>query len=69
MSTGQSNIDTDCDERGVAYQRLGKLIVATDDRQCAALRALLEQGRRNGVDDLQWLDAAQARAFEPALSR
>jgi L-2-hydroxyglutarate oxidase LhgO len=65
---GKQRLYAFCDARGVDYQRLGKLIVATDDNQCAALRALLEQGRRNGVDDLQWLDAAQARALEPALS-
>ena len=65
---GRQRLYAFCDARGVDYQRLGKLVVATDDNQCAALRALLEQGRRNGVDDLQWLDAAQARALEPALS-
>jgi L-2-hydroxyglutarate oxidase LhgO len=38
---------------GVSYQRLGKLIVATDESQRAAPQRLLEQGRHNGVDDLQ----------------
>jgi L-2-hydroxyglutarate oxidase LhgO len=65
---GRQRLYAYCDERGVSYQRLGKLIVATDESQCSALRSLLEQGRRNGVDDLQWLQADQARALEPALS-
>ena len=65
---GKQRLYAFCDERGVDYQRLGKLIVATDERQHVALQALLEQGQRNGVDDLQWLDAGQARALEPALS-
>jgi L-2-hydroxyglutarate oxidase LhgO len=65
---GKQRLYAFCDERGVGYQRLGKLIVATDEYQCAALHTLLEQGRRNGVDDLQWLDAGQAQALEPALS-
>lgn len=65
---GKQRLYAYCDERGVDYRRLGKLIVATDDGQCAALRTLLEQGRRNGVDDLQWLDAEQARELEPAVS-
>jgi L-2-hydroxyglutarate oxidase LhgO len=65
---GKQRLYAYCDEHGVSHQRLGKLIVATDDTQRAALQRLLEQGRRNGVDDLQWLDAAQARALEPALS-
>ncbi|WGK92929.1 NAD(P)/FAD-dependent oxidoreductase [Pseudomonas migulae] len=65
---GKQRLYAFCDERGVGYQRLGKLIVATDDVQRGALQKLLEQGARNGVDDLQWLDANQARDLEPALS-
>lgn len=65
---GKQRLYAFCDERGVGYQRLGKLIVATDDDQRGALQKLLEQGARNGVDDLQWLDAHQARELEPALS-
>jgi L-2-hydroxyglutarate oxidase LhgO len=65
---GKQRLYAFCDERGVDYQRLGKLIVATDEGQCAALQKLLEQGRRNGVDDLQWLDTNQVRELEPALS-
>ncbi|BCX69159.1 NAD(P)/FAD-dependent oxidoreductase [Pseudomonas izuensis] len=65
---GRQRLYAYCDERRVSYQRLGKLIVATDETQHTDLQRLLEQGRRNGVDDLQWLDATQARALEPALS-
>lgn len=56
-----------CDLRGIPHQRCGKLIVATRSEQIPALQALAQQGRDNGVDDLQWLDARQARALEPAL--
>jgi L-2-hydroxyglutarate oxidase LhgO len=56
-----------CDELGVGYRRLGKLIVATDGGQRLALHQLLEQGR-SGVDDLQWLDAGQVLSLEPELS-
>jgi len=65
---GKHRLYAYCDERGISHQRLGKLIVATDDAQRSALQGLLEQGLRNGVDDLQWLDAAQAQQLEPALS-
>jgi L-2-hydroxyglutarate oxidase LhgO len=65
---GKQRLYAFCDERGVDYQRLGKLIVATDDSQRESLQALFERGRRNGVDDLQWLDAAQAQELEPAVS-
>lgn len=65
---GKQRLYAFCDERGVSHQRLGKLIVATDEAQRTALQGLLEQGRRNGVDDLQWLEASEARELEPALS-
>jgi L-2-hydroxyglutarate oxidase LhgO len=31
------------------------------------LRSLIETGKRNGIHDLQWLDAAQAAAMEPEV--
>ncbi|VVP58643.1 MULTISPECIES: NAD(P)/FAD-dependent oxidoreductase [Pseudomonas] len=65
---GKQRLYAYCDEHGVDYRRVGKLIVATDEQQHAALQRLLQQGRANGVDDLKWLDGPQARELEPALS-
>jgi L-2-hydroxyglutarate oxidase LhgO len=56
-----------CAERAIAHRRCGKLIVATSPDQQPQLQALLEQAAANGVLDLQWLDAAQARELEPEL--
>ncbi|WP_137917961.1 NAD(P)/FAD-dependent oxidoreductase [Hydrogenophaga sp. 2FB] len=56
-----------CDDRGVAYQRCGKLIVANTPSQRAALPSILEKARANGVHDLSLLGREQAREFEPAL--
>lgn len=56
-----------CQERGIAHQACGKLIVATDTSQFPALRAIEHQGRANGVNDLVWLSAEQALAMEPHL--
>ena len=56
-----------CAEKGVAHRRCGKLLVASGDAQLAKLAQIQLQGQRNGVDDLQWLDAAQLRALEPQL--
>lgn len=57
-----------CAERRIAHQRLGKLIVAADADEIAALGALQEAARRNGVDDLLWLDRRELGAREPALA-
>jgi L-2-hydroxyglutarate oxidase LhgO len=65
---GKQRLYAFCDEHAVEYRRVGKLIVATDAQQRSALQRLLQQGRVNGVDDLQWLDGPQARELEPALS-
>ncbi|MCR9257430.1 MAG: NAD(P)/FAD-dependent oxidoreductase [Alphaproteobacteria bacterium] len=56
------------DSRGIAYSRLGKLIVATDDSQIPALAQIKERAEANGVPDLEWLDPDQVRAREPAIS-
>jgi L-2-hydroxyglutarate oxidase LhgO len=57
-----------CSERGVEHRRCGKFIVAASEDQLTQLRAIESQARGNGVFDLEWLDEAQARRCEPALS-
>jgi L-2-hydroxyglutarate oxidase LhgO len=56
-----------CSRRDIPHQRCGKLLVAQED-QLPKLRALLETGRRNGVTDLEWLDATAARKLEPEVN-
>ena len=55
------------DAHHVAYDRCGKLVVATDDGEIPRLEAILEQARINGVEGMESLTAAQARALEPEL--
>ncbi len=57
-----------CTERGISHRRCGKLIVATQASQHAALQALRQRAADNGVDDLQPLTAHEARILEPALA-
>jgi L-2-hydroxyglutarate oxidase LhgO len=55
-----------CESHGVPYRNCGKLVVAISDEEAPALKLLGDRATANGVP-VEWLDAAQARAVEPAL--
>jgi L-2-hydroxyglutarate oxidase LhgO len=57
-----------CAENGVAHSRITKLLVATAEAQLPKLAGLYKTALANGVDDLQPLTGAEARALEPELS-
>lgn len=54
--------------RDLPFSRCGKLIVATSDAQTNELERIKRTAERNGVADLQWLDAGQVAALEPDLA-
>jgi L-2-hydroxyglutarate oxidase LhgO len=56
-----------CKAHHVPVNRIGKLIVASEDAEIARLHAIREQAERNGVMDLRLLDAREARELEPAV--
>jgi L-2-hydroxyglutarate oxidase LhgO len=64
---GRQQLYAYCGERGIAHQRCGKLIVATDEAQRGQLQAIAHKAAANGVGDLRWLEGGEARAMEPAL--
>jgi L-2-hydroxyglutarate oxidase LhgO len=64
---GKAMLYAYCAERSIGHRRCGKLIVASSEAQRARLSGLLAQAGANGVHDLCWLSAEQARAVEPAL--
>src|SRR5947209_19151383 len=47
-----------CERRGVAHERCGKLIVATEPGELPGLDELERRGRANGVPELARVDAA-----------
>lgn len=53
--------------RGVAHRRTGKLVLAVDPSEEAALGALHARGLENGVEGLSLLDGRELRAREPNL--
>ena len=56
-----------CAERGIPHKRLGKLIVATDASEVAALEDIRNNARRNGVDDLEHLERQALGRLEPSV--
>lgn len=54
-----------CEEHGVAYQAVGKVIVATQEAELPRLDALFERGQANGVPGLRTIDADELREIEP----
>lgn len=57
-----------CASHGVPHRKCGKLIVATEDAEIAKMEAIQKQGLANGVEGLELIDGATARALEPALA-
>ena len=55
------------EDHGVAFDKCGKLIVATEESEIPALEALKARGDANGVEGVTWLDQAQTLALEPKL--
>ena len=64
---GKEKLYAFCKERGVPFNRCGKLIFAHNASQLSELDAILAHARACGVYDLVLLDAMQAQKVEPAL--
>ena len=54
-----------CAAHGVPHARTGKIIVAIEPQEIAALEGLLARGRANGVEGLALVDSAFVAAREP----
>ena len=57
-----------CATHGVAHNKCGKLIVATDAAELKKVETLLAQGNKNGVEGLEMIGGNAARALEPELA-
>jgi len=64
---GRRRLYAYCREHGVAYAQIGKIIVASDEAELPALERIAAAARANGVDDVEWLSATQAKRLEPEL--
>ncbi len=55
-----------CEERGVAFERAGKLVLAADEGELEPLDELERRGRANGVPGLRCLAGEEIAEVEPA---
>lgn len=65
---GKERLYAFCAARGVPHRRIGKLVFAHDASQLPELDRIAAMAAAAGVHDLERLDAAGARALEPALA-
>lgn len=57
-----------CEENGLPFERSGKLVVATHEREIAALDELERRGRGNGLTGLRRLGLSELREVEPEVN-
>ena len=57
-----------CEEHNVPHRRTGKLVVAAESREEAALEALYQRGQENGVEGLRLIGPAEIREREPHIA-
>ena len=56
------------EELDFPFQRIGSLVICTDESDRGKLQELLERGRANGVPDLRIIEKEELREMEPNVS-
>jgi L-2-hydroxyglutarate oxidase LhgO len=64
---GKETLYEYCREHGVPHERIGKVVVASDESEIPAVRSYVEKATANGVRDLRWLSPAELLEMEPAV--
>jgi len=54
-----------CEEYRVDHKRLGKVIVAVDEKEVGELEGIFEQGEQNGITGLRFLTREELKKLEP----
>ncbi|MET1044638.1 MAG: L-2-hydroxyglutarate oxidase [Microbacteriaceae bacterium] len=66
---GREAVRDFCQEKNLPYREVGKLVVAVDESELAALADIEQRARANGVPDLARIDdVAQLRSLEPHVA-
>jgi L-2-hydroxyglutarate oxidase LhgO len=56
-----------CAERGVPHRKIGKLVVASNDKELKRLDEIYKQALINGCENVALIDAAAAKKLEPEV--
>jgi L-2-hydroxyglutarate oxidase LhgO len=64
---GRDRLYARCEERGIAFRRCGKVLVATDAAEAAKLEAIHRQAVTNGAGDVRLIDAGEVARLEPRV--
>ena len=64
---GKALLYQHCVDYNVPHQRIGKVVVATNEAQFAVLEQYQRQARINGVGELPWLTQREVRDAEPSV--
>ena len=56
-----------CEQHGIGYKKLGKIIVAAEEDEVKQLEKLYQQGEKNGVKDLTFLSRTELKTLEPKI--
>lgn len=62
---GKEKLIRFCEEHGIIYDMVGKVIVATDEEELPRLQNLYERGLANGVPGLEMIGPERLREIEP----
>ncbi|MDD5306196.1 MAG: L-2-hydroxyglutarate oxidase [Deltaproteobacteria bacterium] len=65
---GRDSLYRFCAEHGIAFERCGKLVVATSPSELTALDQLEQRGRLNGLSGLRRIGPEEIRELEPHVS-
>ena len=65
--TGKHALYSFCREREIAHKKMGKIIVASDDKEKDILNKYYDQAKRNGVRDLEFLNCMEISKLEPEI--
>ena len=57
-----------CEQKGIQYQKTGKIVVAGNDEEAEQVNQLYEQGVASGVEGLRLLNKSEINKMEPQLN-